>query len=341
MMNRTGQERVGILYHGDLETRRTTTRENRRLPKIFAAFEALGVQAEPVIYHDDFRDEVRLQLAQMSAVLCWVDPIEDGRDRTMIDAMLREVAADGVFVSTHPDTIAKLGTKEVLFRTRHLGWGSDIHLYATLDDLRRELPARLALGEIRVLKQFRGNGGNGVWKIERDSEKVRVRHAKSGCVEEVMTLDEFFERCTPYFAALGGQGRMIDQIYQPRLPEGMVRCYLVKGTVEGFGRQEIVALHPTEAPTKRHYHPPTSPEFQRLKRLVEEWVPAAQRALALAPTDLPVLWDCDFFFGPKDANGQDTYVLGEINVSCVSPFPDSAAAPLARAVVAELAARAR
>ena len=27
---------------------------------------------------------------------------------------------------------------------------------------------------------------------------------------------------------------MIDQVYQPRLPEGMIRCYLVHGTVEGF-----------------------------------------------------------------------------------------------------------
>ncbi len=276
----------------------------------------------------------------MGAVLTWVDPIEGGRDRTMFDSMLRELAADGVFVSTHPDTIEKLGTKEVLFRTRHLGWGSDVSLYLTLDDMRRELTVKLARGEVRVLKQFRGMSGNGIWKIERDSAKVRVRHAKSGCDEEVVTLDEFFERCAPYFAALGGQGRMIDQVYQPRLPEGMVRCYLVRGIVEGFGRQEIVALHPTEAPTKRHYHPPTMPEFQRLKSLVEEqWLPAAQRVLEVETNNLPVLWDCDFFFGPKDANGEDTYVLGEINVSCVSPFPDSAATPLASAVLAELAAR--
>ena len=340
MMSRTRLERVGILYHGDLETRRTTTRENRRLPKVFAAFEALGIQTEPVIYHDDFRDEVRLQLAQMDAVLTWVDPIEDGRDRTMLDSMLVELAADGVFVSTHPTTIAKLGTKEVLFRTRHLGWGSDVDLYPTLEVMRRELPVKLARGEVRVLKQFRGSSGNGIWKVQLEGSKVRARHAKSGCVEEVITLDELFECCAPYFAARDGRGHMIDQVWQPRLPEGMVRCYLVKERVEGFGRQEIVALHPTEAPTKRNYHPPTMPEFQRLRRLVEnEWVPALQHDLDLSKSDLPCLWDCDFFFGPRDADGENTYVLGEINVSCVSPFPESVALPMAKAVMSELRQR--
>ena len=37
---------------------------------------------------------------------------------------------------------------------------------------------------------------------------------------------------------------------------------------------------------------------------------------------LPVLWDADFLYGPRTASGDDTYVLCEINVSSVIPFPD-------------------
>jgi len=37
--------------------------------------------------------------------------------------MLRELAASGVFVTAHPDVILALGTKEVLYRTRDIGWG--------------------------------------------------------------------------------------------------------------------------------------------------------------------------------------------------------------------------
>ncbi len=83
-----------------------------------------------------------------------------------MDSMLRDVAGAGVFVSTHPDVILKVGTKEVLYCTRNLGWGCDIHLYGTIDQLIQELPLRLATGKARVLKQHRGNGGNGVWKVQ-------------------------------------------------------------------------------------------------------------------------------------------------------------------------------
>jgi hypothetical protein len=316
--------RVVILHSGDREA---------KFQPLASALEDLGAQAQSFVYRDELARDVRPRLAKAHAVLVWVNPIEDGRDRSMLDAMLREASASGTFVSAHPDVILQLGTKEVLYRTRDIGWGCDTHLYRTLDDMRRELPARLVRGETRVLKQYRGNGGIGVWKVEQAGEAaVRVRHAKRGCAEETLALEEFLERCQPYFA---GEGRMIDQAWQPRLPEGMVRCYLVHDRVEGFGHQALVALHPTEPPGPRLYHPASMPEFQALKdRLEREWVPALQRLLGIEAEKLPVLWDCDFLLGPKDEAGRDTYVLCEINVSCVSPFPDSALIPVARAALA-------
>jgi hypothetical protein len=82
------------------------------------------------------------------------------------------------------------------------------------------------------------------------------------------------------------------------------------------------------------YHPATLPQFQSLKqRLESEWLPEMQRLLNVATADLPVLWDADFLLGPKAAPGEDSYVLCEINVSSVSPFPDSAVPLLARAAL--------
>jgi hypothetical protein len=303
---------------------------------------------EPAVYHDDFCDEVRRQLVQFHGVLVWVNPIEGGRDRSVLDAMLREVAASGVFVSAHPDIILKLGTKEVLYRTRDIGWGCDTHLYRNMDELRRGLLLRLAAGEIRVVKQYRGNGGDGVWKVGPAADaagemQVRVRHAKRGCFEEETALSDFLKRCEPYFA---GAGRMIDQAYQARLPEGMIRCYLVQDKVAGFGHQAINALYPAPPgappdaappPGPRLYHPPSMPAFQSLKRQLEqEWVPAIQQLLDIDTGELPVLWDCDFLLGPEDESGADTYVLCEINVSSVSPFPDSAVGPLAEATLVRI-----
>jgi glutathione synthase/RimK-type ligase-like ATP-grasp enzyme len=340
--------RVALLYPGDRDARKNATPEKSRFLKVFQALEDAGVRTEPAVYHDDFCDEVRSQLMQVDAVLVWFNPIQDGRDRSMLDAMLRDVSASGVFVSAHPDIILKLGTKEVLYRTRDIGWGCDTHLYRTMDEMRRELPMRLSRGEARVLKQYRGNGGDGVWKVSPAASapgetSVYARHAKRGSVEETITLNEFFSRCERYFV---GDGRMIDQAYQPRLTDGMIRCYLVHDKVAGFGHQAINALYPappgssaSEAPppSPRLYHPPSVAEFQPLKRkLEEEWVPELQRLLDIPTDQLPVLWDCDFLLGAKLSSGEDTYVLCEINVSSVAPFPDSAVPAIARAVYAHL-----
>src|SRR4029078_6848336 len=160
---------------------------------------------------------------------------------------------------------------------------------------------------------------------------VRVHHAQRGCGEEEIKLSEFLARCENYFI---GNGRMIDQEYQARLSEGMIRCYLVHEKVSGFGHQAINALFPappgaapTEAPEPgpRFYHPPTKPEFQTLKHdLEKERVPTARTLLEIDADNLPILWDCDFLLRPKKENGEDSDVRCEINVSSVARYPVSA-----------------
>ena len=340
-------QRVALLWAGDPGTRHTIKLEETRLSGVAEALRQVGIAAEPAVYADEVVDEVRDQLSRVDGVLVWVDPIARGRDRSILDALLRHVAEERVFVSAHPDTILKMGTKDVLFRTRQMSWGSDTRLYATRRSLRDELPRCLAEGKARVLKQYRGSGGNGVWRVERLSDtRVRTRHALRGSLEEDMSLDDFLARCESYFAS---GGMMIDQPYQERLPEGMVRCYLVRDRVAGFGEQLINALCPAPAgaapseapqPGPRLYYPPTRSDFQLLRKKMEtEWVPELCRELAVDVQSLPVIWDADFLYGPRTAAGQDTYVLCEINVSSVYPFPDDALGPLARETLARLEAR--
>ena len=237
--------KVAMVWAGDSATRRKTKLQETRLSGIADALQQVGIAPEPAVYADEVANEVREQLLGVDGVLVWVDPIVNGRDRTVLDEMLRQVADAGIFVSAHPDVILKMGTKEVLYRTQQMSWGCDTRLYPSFAALREELPRCLAEGRPRVLKQYRGNGGNGVWKVERVSDtRVRARHALRGSVEEEVALDEFFARCEPYFSA---GGRMIDQPYQARLPDGMIRCYLVRDRVAGFGEQLINALFPAPA----------------------------------------------------------------------------------------------
>src|SRR4051812_47707130 len=123
--------RVALLWRGDLDARRAATPENNRLRPVFDAFAELDVIAEPAVYAEELSDEVRKQLLDVDGVVVWVDPLSGGRDREDLDALLREVSAAGVWVSTHPDVILKMGVKEVLVHTRSVGWGNDVHLYDT------------------------------------------------------------------------------------------------------------------------------------------------------------------------------------------------------------------
>jgi hypothetical protein len=330
---RSSRPSIAILSRGDAATRRDATPQNSRFVRVFEALAAAGVDARPAIYDESFADEVRRQLLAADGVLVWVNPIQDGRSRVGLDALLREVAARGVWVSAHPDVILKMGTKEVLYRTRSMGWGSDTALYRTAEAMRAELPTRLAAGP-RVIKRNRGNGGQGVWKVERQptSPMIRVLDATKDTPEE-LTLDDFLRRCAEYF----DNGSVIDQPFQPRLSEGVVRCYMTGDRCAGFGHHKVKALVDSPAARSeagpRLYTSNADPRFLRLRRLMEdEWTPQLTSLLDIARGDLPMIWDADFMLGPVRTDGSDSYVLGEINVSSVHPYPDEAPAEIARRV---------
>jgi hypothetical protein len=183
-MNAVPMAPVALLYPGDRAMRDRADPTESRFAALFAALAAQGLPATPVVWHDDFADEVRAQLSAARVVLVWCNPIEGGRRRDRLDALLGEVAERGVTVSAHPHTIGRLGTKDVLFETRELSFGSDVHRIESVAQLVQELPARLRHGP-RVLKQHRGHSGIGVWRVEQTAQPMlRVRHAERGSSEQ-------------------------------------------------------------------------------------------------------------------------------------------------------------
>ncbi len=336
--------KVAVVWRGDAQARAEARGETSRLKAIFEALARQGIAAGPAVWSEELAGEVRAQLMGMDGVLVWVDPIStaSGARRGMLDDLLREVAASDILVSTHPDVTARMGVKDVLYTTRELGWGSDTHRYDTHAAFTRAFPARLA-GGARVLKQNRGNGGIGVWKVEgAGGADVAVREAKGGSAPRTLALADFMtERAADFEAANpGGGGGLVDQPFQPRHLEGMVRCYMAGDRVVGFGHQLVRALAPPEAGPAgpRLYSGPADPRFQRLRALMEQdWTPGLSRLLAIAPDDLPVIWDADLLLGPRTPEGDDSYVLCEINVSSVFPIPDEAPEALAETTLKRLA----
>jgi hypothetical protein len=341
--------RIAILWRGDREARRAATPQNSRFYRVFEELAAVGIDAEPAVYDEDMEDEVHRQLLAVDGVLVWVDPIHHGKNRTALDAMLRDVAARGPWVSAHPDVILKMGVKEVLYRTKHLGWGTDTQLYRTPEEFAAAFPPRLQSAGPRVIKRNRGNGGIGVWKVELvpapagKTSLVRVLEGRRGSLPEELPLAEFMSRCELYFAA---DGCIVDQPFQPRLPDGMIRCYMGADKVVGFGHQLIKALvppppegpdSPAAQPGPRIMHGADAEPFQALREKMEaEWTPQMMEVLGIEKASLPIIWDADFLYGPRTQSGEDSYVLCEINVSSVFAIPDQAPAAIARLVLSRL-----
>jgi hypothetical protein len=348
-MTVTKAGKLALLWRGNRHSGGEVTAQDSRLNRVFEALAALGIRAVPAIYADDMTDHVREQLLEVDGVLVWVDPISDGQNRSQLDAMLRDIASRGVWVSAHPDVILKMGVKEVLYRTKHLGWGTDTHLYRTARAFSEQFVQRLKSAGPRVLKQNRGNGGQGVWKVELVSPPahgaviVRVKHARRGSAPEEMPLGDFMRSGEAYLA---DEGCIIDQPFQSRLRDGMIRCYLCADKVVGFGHQLIKALlppppegsdSPAAQPGPRIMHPASAPAFQALRTKMEsEWTPQMMQVLDIDSESLPIIWDADFLYGPRDVAGEDTYVLCEINVSSVFPFPEQAPSEIARLALARL-----
>src|ERR1700753_3345675 len=160
--------------------------------------------------------------------------------------------------------------------------------------MRAELPERLASGP-RVIKRNRGNGGMGVFKVEtlespRNRPMVRALDATRDVPEELL-LEDFFEQCADFFRG----GGVIDQPFQQRLTDGVVRCYMAGDRCAGFGHQKVRALVDTpDARAEagpRIYTSNADPRFQRLRRMMEdEWTSQLMSICNIARRDLPMIW---------------------------------------------------
>lgn len=333
---------IGILLYGPTAKPRDASTEE----KYRALVEQMAGQqwtVRTLTYHDDVRDALRAEARGCDAVLVWINPIEPRLNRAALDEFLRELAAAGVLVSAHPDAILKIGTKDVLVATQALSWSADARAYRSAPEFQEQFPARVRRDGIRVLKQYRGNGGQGVWKVFVDSgDKFVVQSATRGApaihLSEAALFD-FFQ--TEVFA---NRSHLVDQQWVPTLNRGMIRAYLCGTKVAGFGYQEINALYPVAPaddslraqPSPRHYYTEQCFLFARLReRLEREWLPAFQAHLQMTDVEFPLLWDADFFL----ADPPREFLLCEINASCVSPFPPSAVPHLIAELKQRLASR--
>ena len=286
-----------------------------------------GWTAEIIFYRDEDRGEIyRYTHDKADAYISRVNPGNLVNEVGYFQ-MLRELVNQGIEGLPHPDAMIAYGAKNSVEKLKGTPLvPKDVYTYYDFDTLKEMFPKSLQKG-VRVLKQNRGSTGEGIWRVEVIDEdlpkdekipleaKLKLTEAKDNHTEE-KTLQEFLEFCIQYLE--GPNGMILDMPFLERIVEGEIRVLMLRNKVVN-----IVHKKPAEAAdafsatlfsgAKYRYDKPE--KWPELVKTVEQSVPLIQ--MKLGNYDLPLIWTADFILDTDEKTGEDIYVLGEINASCV------------------------
>lgn len=292
------------------------------------ALRARGWEATVVYYDDLHRHELFRQVVEgADAFVSRVNPGHvPGGERTYLE-MLRYIGAAGVQAFPPADDMISLGAKDALVKLAgsHLAL-PDTYAYHSVAGFEEQFPLSLAGGD-RVLKQNRGSTGSGIWHVtvtdERDFPADQPLPADTlvKCVEAVDNhvehhrLGDFMRFCERYI--VGDDGMLVDMRYLARIKEGEIRVLMV-------GEKPMFVVHkkPAEGAdafsatlfSGATYTYDSPDHWPRLIAAFEADLPLIRERFGAE--HLPLIWTADFILD-TDEQGQDRYVLGEMNCSCV------------------------
>jgi hypothetical protein len=285
-----------------------------------------GWSAEIVFYDDVHRGEIyRHTVNKADAYISRVNPGNLPNEVGYFQ-MLRELVNNGVEGLPHPDAMVAYGAKNSVERLKGTDMvPEDVYTYYDFDALKENFPKSLQKG-VRVLKQNRGSTGEGIWRVEViDADKykkaipltakLKLTEARDNHTEE-KTLQEFLEFCIQYLE--GENGMLLDMPFLERIKEGEIRVLMLRDQAVN-----VVHKKPADTPdafsatlfsgAKYRYDKPD--QWPELVSVIENTLPMMQRRLG--NYDLPLIWTADFILDTDKKTGEDKYVLGEINASCV------------------------
>ncbi|BBM85800.1 Cj0069 family protein [Candidatus Uabimicrobium amorphum] len=285
-----------------------------------------GWSAEIIFYSDEARGEIyRYVVDKAGAYISRVNP-GNLADETGYFQMLRELVSQNVEALPHPDAMINYGAKNAIEKLKGTDLvPDDVITYYDFEAFKASFPLMLKTGP-RVLKQNRGSTGEGIWKVEiakkvEDDKgnltlktKVKLTEAKDNHIEEKY-LGDFIDFCVTYLD--GPSGLLLDMPFLPRIKEGEIRVFMLR-------REPVYVVHKKPVETadafsatlfsgaKYTYENPDqyptliSKVKTNLNTILEK----------LGGYDIPLIWTLDFILD-NDENGEDKYILGEINASCV------------------------
>ncbi|ALC05163.1 hypothetical protein CDES_03555 [Corynebacterium deserti GIMN1.010] len=298
---------------------------------IVNAIKDAGWHAEVVYYRPEWTETLFEYVSEkFDGYISRVNPGNiPGGERGYFDLLTRLSEAGLVGMST-PEEMMAYGAKDALVKLAETDLvPTDTHAYYDVETFHKVFPSSLSYGE-RVLKQNRGSTGSGIWRVQLVDKELAASiepgtslplDTEIKCTEavdnhtEIRKLGEFMDFCDQYI--IGDNGMLVDMRFMPRIVEGEIRILLV-------GPHPVFVVHKKPAEggdnfsatlfsgAKYTYDKPE--QWQELIDLFAEARPVI--AEKLGGDNIPLIWTADFMLGDV-VDGKDTYVLGEINCSCV------------------------
>ena len=295
---------------------------------IVRALTARGIETEVLVYRPEFVNDLGLYMfGRFDAYISRVNPGNIPGGEAGYFSFLRGLSEQGILGLPHPDEMIQLGAKDALARLAGTPLvPADTAAYYDFESLWLEFPKTLSNG-VRVLKQNRGSTGGGIWRVEvAPGQKVTPgvpvpMDTVVNCTEavdnhvETHSLQEFLAMCVQY--VIGEDGLVVDMPFMPRITEGEIRILMV-------GEKPVFVVHKKPAETEGAFSATLFSGAKYTYDSPEQWSVLVNHFLDSLPMvkeklgdfTAPLIWTADFMLD-TDADGNDTYVLGEFNCSCV------------------------
>ncbi|MBN9644512.1 Cj0069 family protein [Corynebacterium mendelii] len=299
---------------------------------IVEAIREKGWDSEVVFYRPEWADAIFDYVSKnFGGYISRVNPGNiPGGEKGYFDLLMKLSDQAGLVGMSRPDEMMSYGAKDALVKLAQTDLvPEDTYAYYEVDEFHKTFPKSISYGE-RVLKQNRGSTGSGIWRVQLADKELAAKvepgtelplDTELKCTEavdnhtEVKKLGEFMDFCDQYI--IGDNGMLVDMRFMPRIVEGEIRILLV-------GPHPVFVVHKKPAAGGDNFSATLFSGAQYTYDKPEAWQDLVDMfadarpviAEKLGGDNIPLIWTADFMLDDGD-NGEDTYVLGEINCSCV------------------------
>ncbi|RXJ87749.1 Cj0069 family protein [Arcobacter sp. CECT 8985] len=294
---------------------------------ILNEIQKVGAYETEIVFYNSQKKELLFEYLKKQAYAV-ISRINPGNLKEVDEyfQFLNNLSKENIEVYTHPNVMINLDFKDILYKLKDTSLGEkSTKFYQKVEDFHRDFPTVLKEEKIRVLKTNYGSTGQGIYLVRLNSDNsVTLTEAVNNEKEKFSSIEDFmtdftwkFEENDENAVYFRNKKGFVSCKYLNRISEGEIRVLFVKN-------RPICVVH--KKPKNGEFSATLFSGAQYIYESVEN--PKNKDVVDLSVKGLkklkkyceghefPLLWTMDYILD-YDENGKDSYILSEINCSCV------------------------